>query len=155
MPIIENITAFNAQLPDHGRLMALDVGEKTIGLAISDVMRSIATPLETIRRRKFTNDITTLQLAIEKHQIKGLMIGLPINMDGSHGPRVQSIRTFAANISKTIPLPITLWDERLSTVAVQRTMLEADLSRARRAELVDKLAASYMLQGFLDSSRAL
>lgn len=153
MPVIEDITQFHAQLPAQGRIMSLDVGEKTIGLAISDTLRSIATPLETIRRKKFSTDIIALQQAIEKHRIVGLMIGLPLNMDGSSGPRVQSMRTFASNVGKQINLPIALWDERLSTVAVQRTMLDADLSRARRAELVDKLAASYMLQGFLDASR--
>lgn len=150
--LYEDIAQFSANLTKNGRIMSLDVGDKTIGLAISDRMRSIATPLSTIRRSKFKKDMTVLQSSISEHDVVGLIVGLPLNMDGSSGPRVQSTRTFISNLSKHIDLPIALWDERLSTVAVQRTMLDADLSRARRAELVDKLAASYMLQGFLDQA---
>lgn len=149
----ESAAEFAAVLPPKGRIMALDVGETTIGLAVSDVLRSIATPLETIRRSKFTKDMEALKAIIDKHQICGLVIGFPVNMDGSQGPRIQSTRTFASNLAKHIPLPLCFWDERMSTMAVERTMLEADLSRQRRAQLVDKLAASYMLQGLLDHVR--
>lgn len=150
--LYEDITQFSANLSKNGRLMSLDVGDKTIGLAVSDRLRSIATPLSTIKRTKFKKDMAMLQSSITENDVAGLIVGLPLNMDGSSGPRVQSTRTFISNVSKFIDLPIALWDERLSTVAVQRTMLDADLSRARRAELVDKLAASYMLQGFLDQA---
>ena len=138
-------------LPPFGRVMCLDVGETTIGLGLSDGTRAIASPLETIDRKKFAKDVALLQTAILKHQITGLIIGYPVNMDGSLGPRTQSVRTFVSSLSKHVDLPMALWDERMSTMAVERVMLEADLSRARRSQLVDKLAASYMLQGFLDS----
>lgn len=144
---------FAAALPPRARLLGLDVGEKTIGLALSDATRTVASPYETIARSKFAKDMETLKVVIEKQQVAGLVIGYPVNMDGSLGPRAQSTRTFAANLGKHIALPMLLWDERLSTMAALRVMLEADLSRSRRAELVDKLAASYMLQGFLDSIR--
>ena len=148
--LIENAAEFAACLPREGRLLGLDVGEKTIGLALSDLRRGIATPLETIERGKFTKDMEAMKQIIASHKVAGLVVGYPVNMDGSLGPRTQSTRTFVSNLLKHIDLPVTLWDERLSTVAVQRTMLDADLSRARRAELVDKLAASYLLQGCLD-----
>ncbi|MFO0390041.1 MAG: Holliday junction resolvase RuvX [Alphaproteobacteria bacterium] len=145
---------FNAALAPHTRLLGLDVGDKTIGLALSDATRSIASPYETIQRSKFTKDTATLSSIIAEHKIGGLVIGYPVNMDGSEGPRCQSTRTFVSNLQKTISLPMLLWDERMSTMAVQRMMTdEADMSRARRAELVDKLAASYMLQGFLDGMK--
>lgn len=131
--------------------MGLDVGEKTIGLALSDVERMIASPLKTLTRGKFSKDAQELQTIINEHSICGLVIGYPVNMDGSEGPRCQSIRQFARNLAEKTPLPMLLFDERMSTMAVTRTMLDADLSRARRAELVDKLAASYILQGVLDS----
>ncbi len=142
---------FAKALPRSARLLGLDVGETTIGLSLSDASRRIASPLETISRTKLAKDIDKMKTIIAEHRIAGLVIGNPINMDGSLGPRVQSTRTFVSNIGKSIDLPMLLWDERLSTMAVERMMLEADLSRARRAELVDKLAAAYMLQGFLDS----
>ncbi len=151
--LIDSTAEFLGLLPAHSRLLCLDVGGKTIGLALSDGMRSIASPLETIDRKKFTKDMEHLQGVIQKHAIGGLVIGYPVNMDGSHGPRTQSVRTFVSTMSKHITLPMLLWDERMTTMAVERVMLEADLSRARRAQLVDKLAASYMLQGFLDSVR--
>lgn len=132
------------------RLAGLDVGEKTIGLALSDGMHSIATPHSTLMRGKFSKDAEVLKQLVEKENIAVLVLGYPINMDGSEGPRCQSIRQFARNLEKIIPLPMLLWDERMSTMAVTRVMLEADLSRARRAEVVDKLAASYILQGVLD-----
>lgn len=138
------------ELPS-GRLLGLDLGEKTIGLALSDSRRKIASPYETLSRGKFGKDAQALKTIIEREEVKGLVVGYPINMDGSLGPRAQATRAFVANLEKLIPLPVLLWDERMTTMAVERTMLEADLSRARRAELVDKLAASYMLQGFLDS----
>lgn len=132
------------------RLMGLDLGEKTIGLALSDVRLTIATPLETIRRKKFTADAEALIALIAKHEVGGLVIGLPMNMDGSEGPRCQSARQFAANLLGKTDIPIAFQDERLSTAAVTRTLLEADVSRARRAELVDKMAAAYILQAALD-----
>lgn len=144
---------FASQLPPQGRILALDVGDTTIGIAVSDVLRGIASPLDTIRRSKFIKDMAMLQSSIEKQKAVGLIVGLPVNMDGSSGPRVQSTRTFVSNLQKHTELPLCFWDERLSTVAVERTMLAADLSRQRRSELVDKLAASYMLQGFLDHIR--
>ena len=137
-------------LPKGVRVMGLDLGTKTIGLALSDVERRICSPLETIRRTKFQADAAALLQLIEQHQIGALIIGLPLNMDGSEGPRVQSTRAFVRNLEKLTALPILYWDERLSTAAVTRTLLEADTSRARRAELVDKMAAAYILQGALD-----
>jgi putative Holliday junction resolvase len=142
---------FISLLPPSGRLLGLDVGEKTIGLALSDGLRMIASPHLTITRTKFSKDLAQLKAITNEHQIVGLVIGNPINMDGSSGRRVQSTQSFIANLKKHIDLPMLLWDERLSTMAVTRMMeQEADLSRARRDELVDKLAASYMLQGCLD-----
>jgi putative Holliday junction resolvase len=143
-------TVFKGLLPPSGRLLALDVGEKTIGLALSDAARMIASPLETIARGKFSRDVEALKALVAAHKVSGLVIGYPVNMDASLGPRTQSTRTFVSNLEKHIALPMLLWDERLSTLAVERVMLEADLSRQRRAQLVDKLAASYMLQGVLD-----
>jgi putative Holliday junction resolvase len=139
-----------AHLPNR-RFLCLDVGEKTIGMAVSDHGGIIATPIKTIRRSKFTKDAEELAAFVAKEKPVAIVIGLPVNMDGTEGPRCQSTRQFAMNLLKHIDLPITLWDERLTTMAVNRMMIEeADLSRARRAELVDKLAAAYMLQGFLD-----
>ncbi len=151
--LIENQEEFSRNLPADGRVLGLDVGETTIGLALSDIRRSIASPLFTIERTKFSKDIDRLEAAIAENKISGLVIGYPINMDGSLGPRTQSTRTFVSNLGKRINLPMLLWDERLSTMAVERMMLEADMSRRRRSELVDKLAASYMLQGYLDNAR--
>src|SRR5262249_7583502 len=151
--LIETPAEFARALPPHARLLGLDTGETTIGLALSDATRCIATPLLTIERTKFSKDVEQLKKIIVTHAVAGLVIGYPVNMDGSHGPRTQSTRTFVSNLCKHIDLPMLLWDERMSTMAVERAMLEADLSRQRRAQLVDKLAASYMLQGFLDSVR--
>lgn len=137
-------------LPDHARLLGLDLGTKTIGLALSDVERQIATPLETIKRVKFGVDAAALLKIAQKHAVAGLIIGLPLNMDGSEGPRVQSTRAFIRNLAPLTSLPIAFWDERLSTMAVTRTLLDADASRAKRAAVVDKMAAAYILQGALD-----
>ena len=137
-------------MKDGQRLLGLDVGAKTIGMALSDPTLTIARPLDTIRRRKFSADVLILKEVVQTHEVGGIVIGLPRNMDGSEGPRCQSIRQFQRNIAEHIALPMAFWDERLSTVAVTRTLLEADTSRARRAEVVDKLAASYILQGVLD-----
>jgi putative Holliday junction resolvase len=137
-------------LPDHARLLGLDLGTKTIGLALSDLERQIATPLETIRRVKFGLDAAALLKIAEKHAVAGLIVGLPLNMDGSEGPRVQSTRAFVRNLVPLTPLPIAFWDERMSTMAVTRTLLDADASRAKRAAVVDKMAAAYILQGALD-----
>ena len=135
---------------EGGRLMGLDVGTKTVGLALSDVTWMIATPMETLKRVKFTKDALKLKDIIATQNVKGLVIGLPINMDGSEGPKCQSVRQFAENLEEHVDIPMAFWDERLSTVAVTRTLLEADMSRARRGEVVDKMAASYILQGALD-----
>ena len=146
---------FAAQLPRHGAVAGLDLGTVTIGVAVSDVMRSVATPLETIQRRKFTLDAARLFEITGHRSIAGLVLGLPRNMDGSEGPRCQATRAFARNLEKLTPLPITFWDERLSTIAAERAMLEADMSRKRRAERIDNVAASYILQGMLDRLRHL
>ena len=137
-------------LPEHARLLGLDLGTKTIGLALSDVERRIASPLETIKRVKFRQDAETLLKVAQTHEIAGLVIGLPLNMDGTEGPRVQSTRAFVRNLAPLTTLPIVFWDERMSTLAVTRTLLDADASRARRAAVVDKMAAAYILQGALD-----
>jgi putative Holliday junction resolvase len=137
-------------LPEHARLLGLDLGTKTIGLALSDVERRIATPLETIQRVKFRQDAAALLKVAEKHAIAGLVIGLPLNMDGAEGPRAQSTQAFVRNLAPLTALPIVFWDERMSTLAVTRTLLDADASRARRAAVVDKMAAAYILQGALD-----
>ena len=142
-------------LAPGSRLLGLDVGTKTIGLALSDVTRSVATPLETIRRTKFQKDADALLAILDRFDIGGLVIGLPLNMDGSEGPRAQATRAFARNLAARTDRPIAFWDERLSTAAVTRTLLAADASRARRAELVDKMAAAYILQGALDRLRAM
>lgn len=141
---------FAGALPRVGALAGLDLGTKTIGVSVSDTLRGIATPLRTIRREKFTLDAAELLKIVAERQIIGLVLGLPVNMDGTEGPRAQSTRAFARNLEKLTPTPITFWDERLSTVAAERAMLEADLSRKRRAELVDHVAAGFILQGALD-----
>lgn len=142
--------AFRASLPGGGRLAGLDVGSKTIGVAICDAEWMIATGSETIGRTKFSKDKGKLQAILTAQSIRGVVIGLPLNMDGTESPRTQSSRAFARNIAD-IGLPILLWDERWSTQAVTRAMIDADTSRARRAVLVDKLAASYILQGAIDA----
>jgi putative Holliday junction resolvase len=142
-------------LRPRARLLGLDLGTKTIGLALSDVERRIATPLETVQRVKFTRDAERIQVLTRKHDVGGLVVGLPLNMDGSEGPRAQSTRSFVRNLKPLLDLPVLFWDERLSTVAVTRTLLEADASRAKRAEHVDKMAAAYILQGVLDRHKRL
>jgi len=137
-------------LPVNSRLMGLDLGTKTIGLALSDIMRTIATPLQTIRREKFSTDIKILLQLAKEQDVSALVIGMPFNLDGSEGPRAQATRAFARNLGQHTGLPLVFWDERLSTVAVERTLLEADASRKRRAEVIDKMAAAYILQGALD-----
>lgn len=153
MPI-SNPSDLAAALAPGARLLGFDVGEKTIGLALSDATRMIATPLETIRRGKFARDVETIRGSVQRHGVGAFVLGLPVNMDGSEGPRCQSVRAFARNLLARIDLPLVFWDERLSTAAVTRMMIDADLSRARRAQLVDKAAAAYILQGFLDHLRA-
>jgi len=140
-----------AALPRHQRMAALDLGEKTIGIAIGDPGHKVASPLTTIRRTKFTKDATELLRIMDERQVGGLIIGLPLNMDGSEGPRCQSVRQFAANLTAIRDLPVAFWDERLSTMAVTRDMIAADLSRAKRAKAVDQSAAAFILQGALDS----
>ncbi|MBL4722013.1 MAG: Holliday junction resolvase RuvX [Alphaproteobacteria bacterium] len=144
-------------LPRGARLCALDLGEKTVGLALSDSGLIVASPFETLRRLKFTQTALELEAIIEAHNVGGLVLGLPLNMDGTEGRRCQSTRQFAANLMQHgVTAPIVFWDERLSTVAVERVLIdEADLSRARRSEVVDKLAATYILQGALDRLRNL
>ncbi len=141
---------FRYALPDRGRLAGLDVGTKTIGIALCDASWTIASPAETIQRTKFTVDAAKLRQLVAAQYVKGIVIGLPLNLDGTDSPRTQSVRAFARNV-EAMDLPILLWDERWSTQAVTRTLLDADASRARRAELVDKLAASYILQGAIDA----
>lgn len=132
------------------RLLGLDVGTKTIGMALSDTTHIIATPLDTIRRTRFRDDLQRMLAEIEKHKVGGVVVGLPLALDGSDSPRTQGVRQFAKNLLAHTPLPVAFWDERLSTAAVERGMIAADLSRRRRAELIDKAAAAYILQGLLD-----
>jgi putative holliday junction resolvase len=148
-----DLQEFKSAFLGRGRLLGLDPGSKTIGMAMSDSGWRIASPLETIKRTQFKHDIVKLLYTLTSHSITGLVVGYPVNMDGSEGPRCQSIRQFVRSMEAHLspPLPILLWDERMSSQAVERTMLEADLSRQRRGELVDKLAASYILQGVLDA----
>ncbi len=142
--------AFAAALPPGRALMGLDLGTVTIGLAVSDTSRRVASPLRTLRRTKFTADAAEVLALATARAIGGLVIGLPRNMDGSEGPRAQATRAFARNLARLTPLPIAFWDERLSTVAAERALLEADTSRKRRAEVIDHVAAAYILQGLLD-----
>ncbi len=150
MGICADAASFRAALPQGGRLLGLDVGSKTIGTALCDAGWSFASPAHTIRRRKFAADKAALEAMIAKEVVKGIVAGLPLNMDGSDSPRTQSTRAFARNLAD-LGLPILLWDERLSTVAVERTMIEADLSRAKRAERIDALAAAHILQAAIDA----
>ncbi len=150
------LTELPARLAADERLLGLDLGEKTIGLAISDRDFKVASPLETLRRAKFTQDAAALVEICAGRRVGGLVLGLPINMDGSEGPRCQSVRQFARNLEQVAGLdfPVAFWDERLSTAAVERLLVqEADMSRRRRAQVVDKMAAAYILQGALDSLR--
>lgn len=150
MPVFTETDAFVAALPLQGVLMGLDLGDKTIGLAVSDLRRTVASPDRTIRRKKFTLDAAALLAAVQARGAVGLVLGLPLNMDGSEGPRVQSTRAFARNLERLTPAPIGFWDERLSTVAAERALIAADMSRARRAQVIDHVAAGFILQGFLD-----
>lgn len=146
------LSELKSGLAPQGRLMGLDLGSKTIGLALSDVLRTIATPYDTIKRTKFTADAQALLSFIDTEEVQGLVIGLPISMDGSEGPRCQSTRQFAANLLEKRDIPIAFWDERLSTVAVERMLIDnVDMTRQRRGQVVDKLAAAYILQGALDA----
>ncbi|WP_342075307.1 Holliday junction resolvase RuvX [Yoonia sp. SS1-5] len=148
--ICETPQAFRAALPETGAIAGLDLGTVTLGVAVSDSMRAIATPLQTIKRKKFGVDAGKLLELTSARLIQGLVLGLPRNMDGSEGPRCQATRAFARNLEKLTPLPIAFWDERLSTVAAERALLEADTSRRKRADLIDHVAAGYILQGMLD-----
>lgn len=155
-PVPNNVVSLEqlvAQAEPGRRLLGLDVGSKTIGLALSDVSRTIATALSTIERRKFTLDAQELLRIAAEHDIAALVIGLPVNLDGSEGPRAQSTRAFVRSLSPLTGLPIVLWDERMSTQAAERTLLAADASRKRRAEVIDKMAAAFILQGCLDRMR--
>ena len=142
-------------LAPEARLLGLDVGTKTIGMALSDVTRSIATPYDTVRRTKFTADAKLLLGVIAAQGVGALVIGLPINLNGSEGPRAQSTRAFARSLAGHVAVPMVLWDERLSTAAVERHLIEADASHKRRAEVIDRMAAAYILQGALDRLRRL
>ena len=146
---------FAAVLPRTGAIAGLDLGTKTIGVAVSDGLRQVASPLTVIRRQKFTLDAAELLRIAADRGLVGLVLGLPLNMDGSEGPRVQSTRAFARNLERLTPLPLSFWDERLSTVAAERALLEADASRRKRAEVIDQVAAGYILQGALDRLRHL
>jgi len=148
--IAPSAAQFREMLPDGGRLLGLDVGTKTIGTALCDARWTIATPASLIQRTKFMKDLDYLEGMIAAQQVKGVVVGLPLNLDGTDSPRTQSVRAFARNI-EALGLPILLWDERWSTQAVTRTLIDADASRARRAELVDKMAAAYILQGAIDA----
>ncbi len=148
--IHDTIMEFGAALPAAGALAGLDLGTRTIGVAVSDRRRQVATPVTTIRRSKFTADAAALFALLAQREVAGLILGLPLNMDGSEGPRAQSTRAFARNLLRLRDLPVGYWDERLSTVAATRALLEADASRKRRAEVVDHVAAGYILQGALD-----
>lgn len=153
MPIC-NPGDLKSLIPKGQRLLGLDVGTKTIGMALSDTTLMLATPLDTIRRTRFRDDVKRLLAEIERHQVGGIVVGLPVSLDGSEGPRAQGVRQVAKNLLEQIDLPLAFWDERLSTAAVERQMIAADLSRKRRAEIIDKVAAAYILQGLLDRLRA-
>jgi putative holliday junction resolvase len=148
--ICATVEEFLAALPPMRAIAGLDLGEKTIGVALSDLRRQVATPVEVIRREKFTVDAGKLLALLEARGAAGIVLGLPLNMDGSSGPRVQATQAFARNLEKLTALPIAYWDERLSTVAAERALLEADTSRKRRKEVIDQVAAGYILQGALD-----
>jgi len=148
--VFDDVEGFAAALQPMSALMGLDLGTKTIGVAVSDTFRSVSTPLETVRRKKFGVDAARLIELIAERNIAGVVLGLPFNMDGSEGPRCQFTRAFARNLARLIDVPITFWDERLSTVAAERALLEADTSRKRRSEVIDHVAAGYILQGLLD-----
>ncbi|MBA4323540.1 MAG: Holliday junction resolvase RuvX [Rhodobacter sp.] len=148
--ICGSVEEFLAALPPNRAIAGLDLGDKTIGVALSDLRRQVATPVEVIRREKFTLDAARLLALLGARGAAGIVLGLPLNMDGTVGPRVQATQAFARNLEKLTPLPICYWDERLSTVAAERALLEADTSRKRRKEVIDQVAAGYILQGALD-----
>lgn len=150
MAVFDGIEAFLAALPRDRGIAGLDLGEKTVGVAVSDRMLSVATPLLTVRRKKFGLDAAAVLDVARARDLGGLVLGLPRNMDGSEGARCQSTRAFARNLSALTDLPITFWDERLSTVAAERALIEADMSRAKRAQVIDHVAAGVILQGVLD-----
>jgi len=145
-----SLDALHDVLPPMRRLIGIDPGSMTVGIALSDMMRMVASPAEGIKRSKFVDFATRLEGFMKEHEVCGIVVGLPLNMDGSVGPSAQSARQFAENLAERLGVPVALWDERLSTAAVERTLIEADLSRKRRAEVIDKLAATYILQGALD-----
>ena len=153
--IYEDVSEFANELQSNNTLIGLDLGTKTIGVAVSDTILSVATPIKTIKRKKFLIDADQLLGIISIKNCCGVVVGLPKNMDGSEGPRAQSTRAFARNFSVKTQLPITFWDERLSTVAAEKALLEADTTRKRRAEVIDHVAAAYILQGFLDRLKIL
>jgi putative Holliday junction resolvase len=150
-----SIEDFASALPARGAILGLDVGTKTIGLAISDVTRTVASPLRTLRRTKFSADAAQLLALAGEREVAGFIIGLPVNFNGSEGPRAQSCRAFARNLAALTALPIAFWDERLSTAAAERALLEADASRKRRAEVIDAVAAGFILQGALDRMKSM
>lgn len=153
---VVDLTELPALLPRYSALLGLDLGEKTIGVAVSDVTRMVASPLELIRKTKFTVEANRLFALIDEREVGAIVIGLPVNMDGTEGTRCQSNRAFARNLLRLRDVPIAFWDERMSTMAVNRVLVEeADVTRARRAELVDKMAAAWILQGALDRLSAL
>ena len=153
--IYEEVSEFANELQSDNSLIGLDLGTKTIGVAVSDIILSVATPIKTIKRKKFSIDSDQLLGIISIKNCCGIVFGLPKNMDGSEGPRAQATRAFARNFSKKTTLPISFWDERLSTVAAEKALLEADTTRKRRAEVIDHVAAAYILQGFLDRLKIL
>ena len=149
---ILSTTEFKQSVNQGQRIMGLDLGTKTIGVALSDVSHMIASPLETVRRKKFRDDSARLQNITEEHEVGGILLGLPVSVDGTEGPRCQSTRAFADNMLGVLDIPVTFWDERLSTSAVERMLVnDVDMTRKRRGEVIDKLAAVYILQGFLDA----
>ena len=150
---IVDLAGFKTAVTAGARLIGLDLGEKTIGVAVSDTLMTIATPRVTLKRGKFTADAAALDKIIANEGVGGIVIGLPLNMDGTAGPSAQSARAFARNFAARSDIPILMWDERLSTAAVTRTLIDADASRKRRGEVVDKMAAAYILQGALDALR--
>lgn len=151
MAVLE-LADFANTIKQHDRLLGIDLGTKTIGLAISDVMRMVASPVETLVKGKFSKDVLKIKALIDKEEVGGIVLGLPVEMDGTQGKRAQATKAFASNLSREIDLPILLWDERLSTVAVERVLIgEADMTRKRRAEVVDRAAAAFILQGVLEA----
>ena len=153
--IVDFMVEFCEIIPTRGALMGLDLGSKTIGIAVSDTDQTVATGIKTIKRTKFQQDLKKLKCIIEHREIQGIILGLPKNMSGSEGPRCQSTRAFAKNMLIAIAIPITFWDERLSTVVAERSLIEANASRRQRAEVIDFVAASFILQGVLDRLKAL